>query len=337
MIPILEWGYPIIYWLQSLGDWLTPLMQFFTFLGNEEFFLLVLPALLWCVDIGLGVRIGLILLTSNGINSVFKLAFGTPRPYWVNPEVKALSTGTSFGLPSGHAQTALAVWGLLAAWIHRIWATIFFGVLILLISISRPYLGVHYPTDTLLGWLIGGILLAAFLIFDKPVSKWLSRLSAGQQSMLSFVISIAFICLGLLISTATANRPVPLEWIAGAAAAAPGSEVIDPLSINGFFSTAGVFFGLGVGAALLYQWGGFHVRGPWWQRLLRYLVGLVGVALIYFGLSAIFPSGDDILANVFRYVRYGAVGFWVAYLGPRVFVLLRLANEDADSPMPPKE
>jgi hypothetical protein len=121
-----------------------------------------------------------------------------------------------------------------------------------------------------------------------------------------------------------------LEWIAGAAAAAPGSEAIAPLSINGFFSTAGVFFGLGVGAALLYQWGGFHVGGPWWQRLLRYLVGLVGVALIYFGFSAIFPSGDDLLANVFRYVRYGAVGFWVAYLGPRVFVLLRLANEDAD-------
>ncbi|MCK4741903.1 MAG: phosphatase PAP2 family protein, partial [Anaerolineales bacterium] len=329
MIPILDWGYPIIYWLQSLGDWLTPAMQLFTFLGNEEFFLLVLPALLWCVDIGLGVRVGLILLASNGTNAVFKLAFGTPRPYWANPKVKALSTGTSFGLPSGHAQTALSVWGRVAAWIRRSWAILFFGALILLISISRPYLGVHYPTDTLLGWLIGGVLLAAFLIFDKPVSKWLSRLSVGKQSLLSFVISIAFICLGLLVSQATANRPVPMEWITGAASAAPGSEAIDPLSINGFFSTAGTFFGLGAGAALLYQWGGFHVSGPWWQRLLRYLVGLVGVVLIYFGFKMIFPSGDDLLANIFRYIRYGAVGFWVAYLGPRVFALLRLANEDA--------
>lgn len=329
MFPILDWGYPIIYWLQGLGDWLTPIMQVFTFIGNEEFFLLVLPALLWCVDIGLGVRIGLILLTSNGVNSLFKLAFGTPRPYWVNPKVKALSTGTAFGLPSGHAQTALSVWGRLAAWIGRSWAYLFFGALILLISISRPYLGVHYPTDTLLGWVIGGILLGAFLIFDKPISKWLSRLSVGKQSLLSFVISIVLICLGLLVSQATANRPVPTEWIAGAASAAPGSEAIDPLSINEFFSTAGVFFGLGAGAALLYQWDVFHVRGPWWQRLLRYLVGLVGVVIIYFGFSAIFPSGDDLLANIFRYVRYMAVGFWVAYLGPRVFVLLRLANEDA--------
>ena len=329
MIPILDWGYPIIYWLQSLGDWLTPIMQFFTFIGNEEFFLLVLPALLWCVDIGLGVRIGLILLASNGVNSLFKLAFGTPRPYWVNPKVKALSTGTGFGLPSGHAQTSLSVWGRLAAWIRRTWAIIFFGTVILLISISRPYLGVHYPTDTLLGWLIGGVLLASFLIFDKPVSKWLSRLSVGKQSLLSFVISIGFICLGLLVSQATANRPLPMAWITGAASAAPGSEAIDPLSISGFFSTAGVFFGLGAGAALLYQWGGFHVHGPWWQRLLRYLVGLVGVVVIYFGVKLIFPSGDDLLANFFRYVRYGAVGFWVAYLAPRVFVLLRLANENA--------
>ena len=328
MIQILDWGYPIIYWLQSLGDWLTPVMQSFTFLGNEEFFLLVLPALLWCVDIGLGVRIGMILLASNGINSVFKLAFGTPRPYWINTRVKALSTGTSFGLPSGHAQTALSVWGRLAAWIRRTWAILFFGTLILLISISRPYLGVHYPTDTLLGWLIGGILLAAFIIFDKPVSEWLSRLSVSKQSLLSFVISIGFIGLGLLVSQATANRPVPMEWIAGAASAAPGSEAIDPLTTSGFFSTAGVFFGLGAGAALLYRWGGFHVRGPWWQRLLRYLVGLVGVVLIYFGLKMIFPSGDDLLANILRYVRYAAVGFWVAYLGPRVFVLIRFATEE---------
>ena len=328
MIPILDWGYPLIFWFQNLGDWLTPVMQFFTFLGTEEFFLLVLPSLLWCVDIGLGVRIGMILLASNGVNSIIKLVFGMPRPYWVNSKVKALSTDTSFGLPSGHAQTALAVWGRLAAWINRTWAFFFFGALILLISLSRPYLGVHFPADTLLGWIIGGILLALFLIFDKPVSQWLSRLSVGKQSLLALIISVGFVCIGLLVSAATANRPVPLEWISGAAAAAPGSEAIDPLSINGIFSTAGTFLGLAVGVALLYQWGGFHVSGPWWQRLLRYLVGLVGVLLIYLGFKAIFPGGDDFLANVFRYLRYGAVGFWVAYLAPRVFVLLRLSNAD---------
>jgi membrane-associated phospholipid phosphatase len=327
MIPILDWGYPIIFWFQNLGDWLTPVMQFFTFLGTEEFFLLVLPSLLWCVDIGLGVRVGMILLASNGVNSILKLVFGMPRPYWVNPKVKALSTDSSFGLPSGHAQTALAVWGRIAAWINRTWATFFFTALILLISLSRPFLGVHFPADTLLGWILGGILLALFLIFDKPVSQWLSRLSVTRQSVLALLISVGFIGLGLLVSAATANRPVPIEWI-NRAVAAPGSEGIDPLSINGIFSTAGTFFGLAVGAALLYQWDGFNVRGLRWQRVLRYLVGLLGVVILYLGLSAIFPGGDDFVANLFRYLRYGAVGFWVAYLAPRTFVILRLSSMD---------
>src|SRR3990172_5299463 len=58
----LMWGLPVIQFLQSLGDWLVKPMEFFSFLGREEFFLLVLPLLLWCVDVGLGVRAGVILL-----------------------------------------------------------------------------------------------------------------------------------------------------------------------------------------------------------------------------------------------------------------------------------
>ena len=106
----LQWGIPIITWLQGLGDVFLSPMEFFSFLGSEDFFLLVMPALLWCIDIRLGFRIGLILLTSQGVNSFFKLALGTPRPFWVSSEVKALSVETSFGVPSGHSQTAVAVW-----------------------------------------------------------------------------------------------------------------------------------------------------------------------------------------------------------------------------------
>jgi len=40
----------IVLILQSLGDWLTSPMKFFSFLGSESFYLLVAPVLYWCID-----------------------------------------------------------------------------------------------------------------------------------------------------------------------------------------------------------------------------------------------------------------------------------------------
>ena len=65
----------LIQYLQNLGDWLIPPMEFFTFLGKEEFYLLVMPMLVWAVDYSFGLRIGVILLLSGSLNSIFKIAF----------------------------------------------------------------------------------------------------------------------------------------------------------------------------------------------------------------------------------------------------------------------
>jgi hypothetical protein len=75
MEAILNLGVQIVLLLQSLGGWLIGPMKFFSFLGNEEFFLLVAPALFWCIDASLGLRIGLALMVSNGVNTSLKLAF----------------------------------------------------------------------------------------------------------------------------------------------------------------------------------------------------------------------------------------------------------------------
>ncbi len=321
----LSWGIGINVWLQGLGEWLVQPMKLFTFLGTEEFFMLVMPAVLWCFNVGLGYRLALILLMSDSLNGTLKLAFGWPRPYWVSNQVRALSTETSFGLPSGHAQDALALWGRLAAGIRRRWATILVGLLILLISISRLYLGVHWPSDVLAGWIVGGLLLWAFLALDQRARQWLARLSIGGRVLVAFGLSLALLALQLLVYWLTAGRPIPPEWVQMAAAAAPGSEPINPRNLEGMFSNAGIVLGIGVGGTLLFAWGKFNVAGPWWKRAVRYVLGLVGLVVLWMGLDAIFPGGTSALALGLRYLRYAVVGLWAVYLGPRVFVWLRLA------------
>jgi hypothetical protein len=70
--------------------------------------------------------------------------------------------------------------------------------------------------------------------------------------------------------------------------------------------------------------GGFNASGPLGKRAARYLVGLIGVLVLYAGLKAIFPSGDTLIAYFFRYIRYTFLGFWVFGAAPWTFARLNL-------------
>ena len=161
--------------IQSLGGWLESPMRFFTFLGYENFFFLVLPLLYWSVDASIGLRVALILVSSNTLNAIFKLALASPRPYWVSAQVNPLSVETTFGAPSAHAQNAVAMWGIMAYEVRRRWARVVAFVLAILIGLSRLYLGVHFAQDVIVGWLIGGVLLWAFIVFSRPIAGWYLR------------------------------------------------------------------------------------------------------------------------------------------------------------------
>ena len=132
-----EWGIQIIQGVQALGEWLKVPMLLFSLLGNELFYLLVAPAIYWCWNPRLGLRLALYLMMSSGINALLKIAAHSPRPYWYRPQVRGFSGEQTFGLPSGHAQHAVVLWGSLGAHLHRSWIWAMCGFLILAIGISR--------------------------------------------------------------------------------------------------------------------------------------------------------------------------------------------------------
>jgi membrane-associated phospholipid phosphatase len=333
MNSFLDWGIPILLAFQGLGDWLQPVMNAFTMLGDELGYLMIMPVILWCVDIGLGLRFGVIVLTSSAVNSVFKWAFGLPRPYWVETRVEGMINATSFGFPSGHAQSAMVAWGRIAAWVRERWAYVFFGTLIFLISISRWYLGVHYPSDTLGGWLIGLLLVWVFLKLEQPVVRYFSQQSLLRQVVLIFLASLVVLAAGFGVLAVTQNKVIPSAWETAAMSNLDETgEAFDPRNPSSVVTAAGSLFGMGVGAVLLFRWNQFSPAGPWAQRVGRYLLGLVGMVVLYTGLSILFPSGTDLVPLVLRYLRYALVGFWGSYLAPRVFVAVGLAGRSS----PPK-
>jgi membrane-associated phospholipid phosphatase len=324
MQSLIDFGISLIVALQSTGDWLIAPMRFFSFLGNEEFFLLVLPLIYWSVDSALGLRVGVILVTSNVFNNVFKLLFAGPRPYWASSHVRALWAETSFGIPSGHAQNAVAVWGMIAAFYKRSWIWVTAIALMFLIGFSRIFLAAHFPHDVIFGWLLGAILLWAFMRFWEPLAAWVNQKTLAQKVLIAFITSMLFIVLGFGATSLRSGFQVPQMWNDNARLA--GAELPAPVNPNSTFTSAGTFFGLAVGAAWIMSLGGYQAAGPIQKRALRYVIGLVGVLILYMGLGQIFPRNADLISYALRFVRYTLIGFWVAGGAPWVFKKIKLAE-----------
>jgi membrane-associated phospholipid phosphatase len=328
MESLLQWGINIVLFLQSLGEWLVTPMSLISSLGNEQFYLFAAPVVYWCVDASLGLRLGLGLMISGAFNHALKLAFHGPRPYWYSAKVRAFGTETSFGAPSGHSQHTVVVFGGIAAWLKRPWGWVTAILIVVLIGLSRIYLGLHFPHDVLLGWLAGALMLWGLLIMEKPVLARLNRMVPAEQALAAFGFSLFLILLGAAAAMALTvrNWTLPTEWIRLAAQATPVSTQINPMALSPLISNAGTFFGLALGAIWLKKRGGFEVHGTPKQYLARFVVGVIGVFLIWDGLGSIFPRGEAIYFYLLRYFRYALVGLWVSALAPMLFLKLGLAK-----------
>ncbi len=325
---LLEISIEIIAYLQTELAWLAPVMRFFTFLGNVEFYLLVMPLFVWSVDYTLGLRLGVMLMLSSAVNTFLKLGFHQPRPYWVSPEIQNLIAPMgSFGLPSGHSQNAASVFGLLAASSKKKWVRRLLMGVILLVAFSRLYLGVHSLADIALGLAAGVLLLWLYLRLEHSVQRFFNGLKPLAQIGAVFLITIGLLWLAGGILSVVREIPLPDLWLENTRLAHP-EEAILPYSIEGVVTACGALFGLGAGYILFFWQGGYHApKGNAWQHLSRFMIGIAGVLAIWRGLGLLLPGGEDLLGISFRYLRYALIGVWITGAAPALFIRAKLAHK----------
>ena len=308
-----EFGINLIEGLQGLPEWLDVPMELITFTGTIDFYLLLIPFIYWAIHPRLGIRVLLILIGTDFVGSYAKHLFHEPRPYWLSETVLGKSTETSYGIPSTHASGTFAVWGALAIRVRENWLRILAVAMILLVAFSRLYLGVHFPHDILLGWIIGLAGLWVIVRFEDDILGWFRGYSIRNQVLISLIVSLALAFIGWLIVIMISGSPDPESW---------ASFATEARDISHYFTVGGGLFGGLAGYILVKEMIEFNHRVPWVWRIVRYLIGIVITLAIWQGLDilfGLFATDGTFLSYLLRFIRYSAVTLWVTLGAPVVF------------------
>ncbi|TFG69896.1 MAG: phosphatase PAP2 family protein [Anaerolineales bacterium] len=292
---ILKWGIGVVLWLQQFSPALDGIFKAFTYAGEEDFFFLLLPIVAWCIDRRAGLRLAIVFLLSSYIGTIIKELTNQPRPYQFDSRVQMLFETTGKAFPSLHTQNTTVIWGFLASQARKTWVWIIAGVLFVGVPLSRVYLGLHFPTDLLGGYIFGIVILLLFLRIEQPIELKFHQLPTGWKLVIAILIPLL-----LFLSFPSTDETVS--------------------------SATGVVFGAWTGIILERLWVRFSTAGALWKRVGRFLVGIAGVMVLRVGLKALF--GDFQPESLFRFIRYGAIGIWFTLGAPWLFVKLSLAEKE---------
>ena len=256
--------------------------RFMSALGGTRAYIILLLGTYLALDARLGQRLGIFVLVGFYLNFHLKGLVGTERPFLLDPSVartpEAVPTSGP-GFPSGHAQLSLSFWGYAAWWLKRPWFWALATLVIMLISLSRLYLGMHFPVDVV-GGLVIGVVYTATAAFAEPLWESLKRIAVPLRATVGF-----FLPLALLLVLPPPGLEASL--LMGALAAFGSAPLLMP----------------------------YAPPKPLWARLV---VAVFGVALAFAALSAssLLLSEAVKRSALGGFFRYAVIAYLALYLTP---------------------
>jgi len=257
-------------WIKSLQETLRcPFLDTFflgwNFVDSFGFAIILITVIWYLVGREKGIKLFYILILAGAVNHALKGLFALPRPCQIDPGVGVICFSSSYGFPSGAAQTGVLLAGIAFVeskkTIYRVLAILF----AFFMCLSRIYLGVHFFSDVLGGMVSGALLVVIYArLFPILEKHWKPTLVIfplslllidGLSALLFFSITVG-VEIGLIatgkridntkqkLSTRVINTIV---IIIGLFALALGSGLSSPLKM---------IFGMVMGIWLTYL-------GPW--------------------------------------------------------------------------
>lgn len=279
----------LLYWFESIRNpVLDVFMSLVTHLGEETFFMVGALFVFWCLDKRKGYYLLSVGFVGTLVNQWLKIVCRVPRP-WVKDanftiveSARAEATGYSF--PSGHTQTAVGFFGGVARFTGLPLVRVVSIVILLLVSLSRMYLGVHTPADVGVSFLVAVVLVLVLYPLMESTLWFPNRLYGILGGLLAF--SLAFVAF--------------MEFF-------PFPAGVDPENlahaVKNAYSMMGAVGGMLVVSVFDNRLLQFPNRAPWWGQAIKLVGGLVLVVLVKSLLKAplLALCGGHEVAHAIRY------------------------------------
>lgn len=290
-----------LYFLENLRvPILNKLMLLVTHLGEETAFLAIAIIFFWCMDKYQGYYLMGVGLFGNMANQFLKICCRIPRPWVRDPNFHALEEAipeaSGYSFPSGHSQTAVGTFGCIAVTQkHKVirWVCIAFMILV---PLSRMYVGVHTPADVLVG---SGMALAMIFAF-RPL-----MLGRGQKNIpyvyaTLLVLSIAYLLYVYLY-------PFPSD--------------VDAHNYESAVKNGWTFLGCFAGMLIVWfadeKWLHFETKAIWWAQILKAVLGLAVVLGVKEGMRPVLEAFLPVMPA--RGVRYCLIVVVAGIVWPLTF------------------
>ncbi|MEG6587053.1 phosphatase PAP2 family protein [Dendrosporobacter sp. 1207_IL3150] len=294
---IMEVGLDFIILVQQFRTpFLDDLFRIITLMGEEEFYLAALPIILWNLEYSVAIRLISCILLSHYFNTFIKDIVSQPRPFIYNAAVQ-LTPASGYSFPSNHAQNGLVFWGGLGYSLQKKSLFMAAGVIAFLIGVSRVYLGVHFPSDILAGWVFGILMLNLFFR-----GSLISELAPNFRDWRYEAVLALIVPLLLL-----AVSPVRDNWAITAA-------------------ISGGWFGVLIRKYFIKNIPQ-KFESDWKNSALRVVFGLCSLALILYILKAALPNEESNIYNIFRFIRYWLATIWAMVGVPWVFSKIKYIDQ----------
>lgn len=273
---------------------LTQLALGLSWLGYSTFIMFFMAIGYWTWSKTIFFRLLILVVINAVLNAYVKDWVQDPRP----PLALRLDDqiGTSYGLPSGHAQMAVVMWLWLAWELRRAWAWVLGSMVVLGVIASRLYLGVHDLEDVLVGAALGGASLLVFERVRHQHWRW--------QTQLGWNVTLIALGTTLVLVSWRGTAPEYIPTLAGWLAAAIWSLQVEQRHID------------------------FAAPTTVWRRVT---VGLLGAACFLGEQKLLKFTGTHLaLPPLLWALAKGVVsGVFVSLLMPWIFFRLRLVQAKA--------
>ena len=264
--------------------------------GDKFIIFGILILFYWCLNKEKGEKIAFSIFISLMVNAILKFFIQRERPFdYLNGKYSHIrklkdvsldgASGTSF--PSGHSQNAATVFSSVAFHERRSSTLILAIVFITLVPISRVYLGVHYPTDTIVGVLLG--ILISYLIY------LISTYCYNHK----YIFYIGFMIL-----------MIPFFLIN------PGSE-----AAHAIYTSFGLYVGFIIGIFIENKWINFSCNVSNKTKFLRFVIGVPIIVVIYliYALTKNLLPANELIRNIYSSFGYGTIALFGFGIIPFIF------------------